>query len=54
MTYKAKIFTRREFRKVVVAAIYDYEHAPAKCLYATKDAADQLYGRYGMETEVEE
>lgn len=29
-------------------------HAPAKCLYTTKDAADQLYGHYGEETEVEE
>lgn len=36
------------------AAIYDYEQAPAKCLYTTKDAADQLYGEYGEETEVEE
>lgn len=35
------------------AAIYDYEHAPAKCLYTTKDAADQLYGEYGEEIEVE-
>lgn len=34
-------------------AIYDYEHAPAKCLYTTKDAADQLYGEYGEEIEVE-
>ena len=47
MGYKAKIFTREEFREVVAAAIYDYEHAPAKCLYTTKDAADQLYGEYG-------
>lgn len=39
MSYKAKIFTRREFREVVAAAIYDYEQAPAKCLYTTKDAA---------------
>ena len=30
------------------------KHAPAKCLYTTKDAADQLYGEYGEETEVEE
>lgn len=37
MSYKAKIFTREEFREVVAAAIYDYEHAPAKCLYTTKD-----------------
>ena len=42
---KARTFTREEFRKVIAAAIYDYEHAPAKCLYTTKDAADQLYGR---------
>lgn len=35
------------------ATIYDYEHAPAKCLYTTKDAADQLYGEYGEEIEVE-
>lgn len=49
MSYKAKIFTREEFREVVAAAIYDYEHAPAKCLYTTKDAADQLYGEYGEE-----
>lgn len=27
---------------------------PRKCLYTTKDAADQLYGEYGEETEVEE
>ena len=54
VTYKAKIFTREEFREVVAAAIYDYEQAPAKCLYTTKDAADQLYGHYGEETEVEE
>ena len=53
MSYKAKIFTREEFRKVVAAAIYDYEQAPAKCLYTTKDAADQLYGHYGEEIEVE-
>lgn len=53
MSYKAKIFTREEFREVVAAAIYDYEQAPAKCLYTTKDAADQLYGEYGTETEVE-
>lgn len=32
MSYKAKIFTREEFREVIAAAIYDYEHAPAKCL----------------------
>lgn len=38
MSYKAKIFTREEFRKAVAAAIYDYEQAPAKCLYTTKDA----------------
>lgn len=37
----------------IAAAIYDYEHAPAKCLYTTKDAADQLYGEYGEEIEVE-
>ena len=54
MSYKARTFTREEFREVVAAAIYDYEHAPAKCLYTTKDAADQLYGEYGEETEVEE
>ena len=47
MSYKARTFTREEFRKVIAAAIYDYEHAPAKCLYTTKDAADQLYGEYG-------
>lgn len=28
MSYKAKIFTREEFREVVAAAIYDYEQAP--------------------------
>lgn len=28
MSYKAKIFTREEFREVIAAAIYDYEHAP--------------------------
>lgn len=53
MSYKARTFTREEFRKVIAAAIYDYEHAPAKCLYTTKDAADQLYGEYGEEIEVE-
>lgn len=52
MSYKARTFTREEFRKVIAAAIYDYEHAPAKCLYTTKDAADQLYGEYGEEIEV--
>lgn len=54
MSYKARTFTREEFRKVIAAAIYDYAHTPAKCLYTTKDAADQLYGHYGEETEVEE
>lgn len=54
MSYKAKIFTREQFGNVIAAAIYDYEHSPAKCLYTTKDAADQLYGHYGEETEVEE
>lgn len=53
VTYKAKIFTRREFREAIAAAIYDYEQAPAKCLYTTKDAADQLYGEHGEEIEVE-
>ena len=54
MSYKARIFTREEFGNVIAAAIYDYDHAPAKRLYTTKDAADQLYGEYGTETEVEE
>lgn len=54
MSYKARTFTREEFREVIAAAIYDYEQAPAKCLYTTKDAADKLYDRYGTETEVEE
>lgn len=54
MTYQARIFTREEFREVIAAAIYDYGLAPAKILYSTKDAADQLYGEYGTETEVEE
>lgn len=54
MSYKARIFTREEFREVVAAAIYDYAHTPAKCLYTTKDAADRLYDHYGTETEVEE
>lgn len=54
MSYKAKIFTRREFRKAIAAAIFDYEHAPAKIFYTTKDAADQLFEEYGTETEVEE
>lgn len=54
MSYKARIFTREEFREVVAAAIYDYEQAPAKCPYTTNDTADQLYGEYGEETEVEE
>lgn len=53
MSYKARTFTREEFREVVAAAIYDYAHTPAKCLYTTKDAADQLYGEQGTETEVE-
>lgn len=52
MRDKARTFTREEFGNVIAAAIYDYEHAPAKCLYTTKDAADQLYGEYGEETEV--
>ena len=43
----------RSFERSIAAAIYDYEHAPAKCLYTTKDAADQLYGEYGEEIEVE-
>lgn len=43
MSYKTRIFTREEFREVVAAAIYDYAHTPAKCLYTTKDAADRLY-----------
>ena len=42
MSYKARTFTREEFREVVAAAIYDYEQAPAKCLYTTKDAGDRL------------
>ena len=54
VTYQARIFTREEFREVIAAAIYDYGLAPAKILYSTKDAADQLYGEYGTETEVEE
>ena len=54
MTYKAKIFTREQFGNVIAAAIYDYEHSPAKCLYTTNDTADKLYDRYGTETEVEE
>lgn len=54
MSYKARIFTREEFREVVAAAIYDYAHTPAKCLYTTEDAADRLYDHYGTETEVEE
>lgn len=54
MSYKARTFTREEFREVIAAAIYDYEHAPAKILYTTNDTADKLYDRYGTETEVEE
>lgn len=54
MSYRAKIFTREEFRTVIAAAIYDYDHAPTRCIYTTKDAADQLFAEYGMETEVEE
>ena len=54
MSYKARTFTREEFRKVIAAAIYDYEHATAKCLYTTKDAADRLYDHYGTETVVED
>ncbi|WP_240539252.1 hypothetical protein [Bifidobacterium sp. SO1] len=42
-----KVFTREEFRDVISAAIYDYEHAPAKALYTTKDAADELYDQHG-------
>lgn len=30
MSYKARIFTREEFGNVIAAAIYDYDHAPAK------------------------
>lgn len=37
MSYKARTFTREEFRKVIAAAIYDYEQAPAKCLYTPSD-----------------
>lgn len=55
MSYKARTFTREEFRKVIAAAIYDYEHAPVKLLYPIDDIAiDQLYDHYGTETEVEE
>ncbi|ACJ52880.1 Uncharacterised protein [Bifidobacterium longum subsp. infantis] len=54
VTYKAKIFTREQFGNVIAAAIYDYEHSPAKCLYTTNDTADKLYDRYGTETEAEE
>lgn len=54
MSYKAKIFTREEFREVVADAIYDYDHAPAKILYPIAVIADQLYDHYGTETEVEE
>lgn len=54
MSYKAKIFTREEFREVVAAAIYDYEQAPAKILYPIEVLIDQLYDHYGTETEVEE
>lgn len=42
-----KVFTRAEFRDVIAAAIYDYTHAPAKALYTTKDAADELYDQFG-------
>lgn len=43
-----------DVKRLLAAGIYDYEQAPAKCLYTTKDAADQLYDHYGEETEVEE
>lgn len=39
---------------VIAAAIYDYEHAPAKILYPIDVIIDQLYDHYGTETEVEE
>ena len=54
ITNKARIFTREEFREVIAAAIYDYEHAPAKILYPIEVLIDQLYDHYGTETEVEE
>lgn len=54
MSYKARIFTREEFGNVIAAAIYDYDHAPAKILYPIDVIIDQLYDHYGTETEVEE
>lgn len=36
MSYKARIFTREEFGNVIAAAIYDYDHAPAKILYPNR------------------
>ena len=54
MSYKAKIFTREESGNVITAAIYDYEHAPAKILYPIEVLIDQLYDHYGTETEGEE
>lgn len=54
MSYKARTFTREEFRKVIAAAIYDYDHAPAKILYPIEVIIDQLYDHYGEETEVKE
>lgn len=38
----------------MAAAIYDYDHAPAKILYPIDVIIDQLYDHYGTETEVEE
>lgn len=54
MSSKVKIFTREEFGNVIAAAIYDYDHAPAKILYPIEVIIDQLYDHYGTETEVEE
>lgn len=54
MSYKARIFTREEFGNVIAAAIYDYDHAPAKILCPIDVIIDQLYDHYGEETEVEE
>jgi hypothetical protein len=49
MSYKARIFTREEFGNVIAAAIYDYDHAPAKILYPIDVIIDQLYDHYGTE-----
>lgn len=51
--YKAGA-SREITEEEIAAAIYDYDHAPAKILYPIDVIIDQLYDHYGTETEVEE